>query len=84
MKVLTTQDVRTQVLDGMVVSVIGYGAQGRAQALCFKDSGLQVLVGVRQDGVSWEQARRDGFEPVSIAQAADLILSAHEKLAANA
>ena len=47
MKVLTVDDVTSNPLEGKKVAVIGYGAQGRAQALCFNDSGLDVVVGAR-------------------------------------
>lgn len=43
-------------------SVIGYGPQGRAQALNLKDNGLKVIVGLRQ-GQSYDQALKDGFTP---------------------
>eukprot|EP00121_Abeoforma_whisleri_P003530 Awhi_evm1s3170 len=45
------------------MSVLGYGTQGRAQALNMRDNGLNVIVGVRKDGVSWKLAMEDGFVP---------------------
>ena len=70
MKVLTVDDVTSNPLEGKKVAVIGYGAQGRAQALCFNDSGLDVVVGARPDGPSWKQATEDGLKVASIADAA--------------
>ncbi|MBI4918243.1 MAG: ketol-acid reductoisomerase [Acidobacteria bacterium] len=76
MKVLTAKDASLDVLKGVKIAVIGYGAQGRAQARCFKDSGLDVVVGVRAGGPSEELARQDGLDTSPIPDAvakADLI-----------
>jgi len=70
MKIVTAKDVTLDLLKDTPIAVIGYGAQGRAQALCLRDSGLQVIVGVREGGPSWTRAREDGFSPVPIAAAA--------------
>jgi ketol-acid reductoisomerase len=43
------------------MAVIGYGAQGMAQSLNMKDNGLNVIVGLRKGGVSWEKAKKDGW-----------------------
>lgn len=56
-------------LAGQTVAVLGYGNQGRAQALNLRDSGVKVVVGNVRDQ-SWEQAVADGFEPLSLAEAA--------------
>ena len=70
MKVLTTQHATLNPLKNVPISVIGYGAQGRAQALCLKDSGLDVTIGARLDGPTAIRAQEDGFEVVSISEAA--------------
>ena len=58
-------------LQGRTVAVIGYGVQGRAQALNMRDSGVEnVAVGSVRDE-SWEQAEEDGFSPVPIREAAE-------------
>ena len=57
-------------LNGKKIAVIGYGSQGHAQAQNLRDSGLDVVVGQRKGGASYEQAVADGFEPVSAAEAA--------------
>ena len=51
MKVYRDQDADLGLLKGLRIAVIGYGNQGRAQALNLRDSGLKVLVGNRQDGL---------------------------------
>jgi len=53
------------------VAVIGYGNQGRAQALNLRDSGVDVIIGQRQ-GRGFDQALADGFQPVPIAEAVRL------------
>ena len=53
---------------GRVIAVVGFGNQGRAQALNLRDSGLEVIVGSRPDS-SYEQAASDGFEVVPVAEA---------------
>jgi ketol-acid reductoisomerase len=52
------------------VAVIGYGNQGRAQALNLRDSGVEVAVALPEASESRERAAADGFVPVSAAQAA--------------
>ncbi len=63
------------VLNGKTIAVLGYGAQGRAQALCMRDSGVNVIIGVRA-GKSFDAATQDGFKVMSVADAvkeADII-----------
>ncbi len=43
------------------IAVLGYGSQGRAHALNLRDSGLDVVVGLRKDGPSWHKAKAEGF-----------------------
>ena len=50
-----------EVLGNERIAVIGYGPQGRAQALNLMDRGLDVVVGLREDSSSWTQAEFDGF-----------------------
>ena len=58
-------------LDGRTVAVIGYGIQGRVQALNMRASGVEnVLVGSIRDE-SWEQAEADGFSPMPVREAAE-------------
>lgn len=61
-------DADLAVLKDQVVAVIGYGNQGRSQALNMRDSGLDVIVGNRGDSY-YEQAIADGMTPHSIAEA---------------
>lgn len=75
-KVYHDEDIGEKVLEGKRVAVIGYGSQGRAQALNMRDSGVDVVVGLRP-GKSWERAEADGMEVMTVveaAQAADVVL----------
>src|SRR5471030_2734252 len=70
------KEVDKKALKGARIAVLGYGSQGRAHALNLKDSGFNVVVGVRKSGKSWKQAKRDGLavaEPVDAVNGADLV-----------
>jgi len=58
-----TLEKANQVLKDEVVAVIGYGVQGPGQALNMKDNGVNVIIGQREGGQSWEKAVKDGFVP---------------------
>jgi ketol-acid reductoisomerase len=64
-----TTDVRQDALVGQTIAVLGYGSQGRAQALNLRDSGLDTVVGLRRGGPSWDQALADGWSPLTTAEA---------------
>lgn len=77
MKIYHDSDVDINVLKGKTVAVLGYGSQGRAQALCFRDSGLDIVIGLRKGGKSWNKAKEDGFKVVEFADAvkgADVVM----------
>ncbi|MBO9607993.1 MAG: ketol-acid reductoisomerase [Paenibacillaceae bacterium] len=63
------KDADLSALKGKTIAIIGYGSQGHAQAQNLRDSGLSVVVGLRP-GRSWDQAKNDGFEVLSVADAA--------------
>jgi ketol-acid reductoisomerase len=63
-------DADLTLLDGKTVAIIGYGSQGHAHALNLKDSGVDVVVGLRPDSRSVEQARGAGLEVAEIPDAA--------------
>lgn len=69
-------DVNQEILRGLRVAILGYGSQGRGQALNLRDSGVDVCLGLRSGGASWTRAEREGWQPLSIEEAsrqADLI-----------
>ncbi len=70
-------DADLTLLDGKTVAIIGYGSQGHAHALNLKDSGVEVVVGLRPDSPSVEKAREQGLEVTSVVEAAsrgDLVM----------
>src|SRR4051812_33788334 len=72
-KIYRDADVDDSILKGKTIAVIGYGIQGKAQAANTRDSGFKVIIGCRgpEDGSkSREQAKADGFDSFSIADAA--------------
>ena len=62
------KDADLSVLKGKRIAVIGYGSQGRGQSLNLKDSGLDVIIGLRQ-GKSWDSASSDGMKVMSVPEA---------------
>jgi ketol-acid reductoisomerase len=63
-------DADLSVLEGKTVAILGYGSQGHAHALNLKDSGVEVVVGLREDSSSRADAEAEGLEVVGIADAA--------------
>src|SRR3954449_5627177 len=63
-------DADLTLLDGKTVAIIGFGSQGHAHALNLKDSGVNVVVGLRESSQSAQQARDGGLEGLPVAEAA--------------
>jgi ketol-acid reductoisomerase len=63
-------DADLTLLDGKTVAIIGFGSQGHAHALNLKDSGVNVVVGLRESSQSAQQARDGGLEVLPVAEAA--------------
>jgi ketol-acid reductoisomerase len=68
-KVYFEKDASLNPLKDKTIAVIGYGSQGHAQAQNMRDSGLNVIVGLRSGGESWERAKKDGFKVYQISEA---------------
>ncbi|MFH1776714.1 MAG: ketol-acid reductoisomerase [Candidatus Omnitrophota bacterium] len=71
-KIYYDADADLKYLERKKIAIIGYGIQGRAQALNLKDSGLDVVVSELAGTVNFAQAKKDGFIPVSAAEAAKI------------
>lgn len=70
------QDADLSILQGKLIAVLGYGSQGHAQAQNLKDSGLEVVVGLKQSSARWEKVKKDGLAVATVAEAsrrADII-----------
>jgi len=75
-KIYYDQDVKKEALKGKTVAVIGYGSQGRAQALNLHDSGVKVVVGLQEGSKSFNLVEKDGLKAMTIFEAtkiADII-----------
>lgn len=77
MQMYSEADVDISVLADRKVAVLGYGSQGRAHALNLKDSGFNVVVGLRKSGASWAKAEADGLvveEPNTAVKGAAVVM----------
>ena len=61
MQIFSERDVNEAQLPSKKITILGYGSQGRAHAMNLKDSGLNVVVGLRRTGSSWDKAIADGL-----------------------
>ena len=68
-KMYYEKDCDLNALDGKTIAIIGYGSQGHAHALNLRDSGCNVIMGLRP-GKSWNKAVEDGFDVYTVAEAA--------------
>ena len=76
-KIYYQEDCNLDALKGKKIAIIGYGSQGHAHALNLKESGLDVIVGLRKDSKSWKKAEEQGltvFETAEAAKQADVIM----------
>lgn len=76
MKIYHDADADIGILKGKKIAVLGYGSQGRAQALSYRDAGLDITVGVRK-GKSFDKAVEDQMKVTSISEAvkdADVVM----------
>jgi ketol-acid reductoisomerase len=76
-KIYYDSDANLEHLSGQTVAVIGYGSQGHAHALNAKESGIDVVVGLRPGSASWGSAEQAGLKVLEVGEAAkagDLIM----------
>lgn len=67
-KVYYDKDINTGSLQGKTVAIVGYGSQGHAHAQNLRDSGYNVIVGLRE-GKSFDKAKEDGFDVRTVGEA---------------
>ncbi len=87
MKILRDADIDPAPLTGQRVAILGYGNQGRVQALNLRDSGIDVVVGLREGSANFACAAADGISTLPIAEAVEgarlvMMLAPDETLAA--
>ena len=63
------KDCNLEIIKSKTVAMIGFGSQGHAHAENLRDSGVNVVVGLRKDGSSWSKAEAKGFEVLTVAEA---------------
>ncbi|RDU70004.1 ketol-acid reductoisomerase [Helicobacter cholecystus] len=68
LKLYTQDDIHTHLLSNKKIAILGFGAQGKAQAQNLKDSGLDVKIALREDSPSIKSAQELGFEVLNIEQ----------------
>ena len=76
-KMYYEKDCDLNKLNGKTIAIVGYGSQGHAHALNLRDSGCNVIVGLKKGGKSWPIAEKDGFEVYTVPEAtqkADIIM----------
>ncbi len=77
MQVYYDKDADLSIIKGMKVAIVGYGSQGHAHAQNLRDSGVDVIVGLRAGGASWNKAKDAGLQVMDIdtaVKAADLVM----------
>lgn len=67
-KVYYDQDINNEVLQGKKIAIVGYGSQGHAHAQNLRDSGFEVIIGLRE-GKSADRAKEDGFDVKAVKDA---------------
>ena len=76
-KMYYEKDCDINRLNGKTIAIVGYGSQGHAHALNLRDSGCNVIIGLKKGGKSWPVAEKDGFEVYTVpvaTQKADIIM----------
>ncbi|MDT1878462.1 ketol-acid reductoisomerase, partial [Acinetobacter baumannii] len=69
MNVLYDKDADLALIRSKAIAIIGYGSQGHAHALNLRDSGLDVTVGLRRGGPSWNKAESAGLKVAPVQDA---------------
>src|SRR3972149_7005153 len=86
-KLYYEKDADLGPLKGKTVAVVGYGIQGRAQALNLHDSGIEVVVAARRNGESWAAAKKDGLDvetiPEAVASAGGVVMLVPDEVQAE-
>ena len=71
-KIYYDNDADIGILKDKRIAIIGYGSQGHAHALNLKDSGIDVVVGLRKESLSWGIAEKEGLKVTTISEASEM------------
>ncbi|ABI59512.1 ketol-acid reductoisomerase [Nitrosomonas eutropha] len=77
MKVYYDKDADLSLIKKKKIAIIGYGSQGHAHANNLNDSGVEVIIGLRKDGASWDKAKKAGLTVKEVSEAvkdADIVM----------
>ena len=77
LNVFYDKDCDISIIKSKTVAMIGFGSQGHAHAENLRDSGVEVVIGLRKNGSSWAKAEAKGFEVLTVAEAsakADVVM----------
>ena len=70
-EIIYDKDINQEKIKELNVSVIGFGSQGHAHALNLKDSGVGVVVGLRENSSSWQRAEDQGLKVMQVKEATE-------------
>ncbi|SDS44324.1 ketol-acid reductoisomerase [Microterricola viridarii] len=70
-EILYDKDADLSIIQGKKVAIVGYGSQGHAHALNLRDSGVEVVIGLKEGSKSAPKAQDEGFQVLSVADAAE-------------
>ena len=68
MKIYYDNDADINIIQGINVTIIGYGSQGHAHANNLNDSGVNVTVGLREGSSSWSKAEAAGLNVQNVSE----------------
>ena len=69
LKIYLDKDINKEIIKSKKIAVIGFGSQGYGQSMNLKDSGCDVVLGLRPNGKSFEKAKQYGFKIMTIEDA---------------
>lgn len=72
LKIYLDKDINTKLIKQKKIAIIGFGSQGYGQAMNLKDSGCDLILGLRRDGASYTKAKDYGFEIMDIEKAVEI------------
>ena len=69
LKIYMDKDIDLDLIKSKKIAIIGFGSQGYGQSLNLRDSGCDVVLGLRENGTSWQKAKDYGLRVMTISDA---------------